>query len=311
MFTPDQKLPVNLCVTSRLVLGTAQLGMSYGIANKIGKPDVESARAIVETAWNAGICEYDTAQAYGDSEKVLGAVLSELKISDRVKVISKLDPKMDHRNDKNIFESVEMSMNRLGISRLHGILLHNEDHVNFLESGLEDTLERLLSTGIVEKIGVSVYSPEKAMRALSSDVVDMVQVPANIFDQRFEKAGVFACAAAKGKRVYVRSVFLQGLLLMKPEEIPESMNRARKSVDIISRMSDELGVSRQEMALGYVKLKYPSARVLFGAETSEQVKENCISWAKEMPESFLTKAEAAFGDIDEEIISPNLWHRES
>lgn len=65
---------------NRLVLGTAQLGMSYGIANKTGLPDLATATAIVQTAWESGICEFDTAQAYGKSEQVLSQALSELGV---------------------------------------------------------------------------------------------------------------------------------------------------------------------------------------------------------------------------------------
>ena len=81
--------------TKRLVLGTAQLGMSYGIANSMGQPDQDVANAIVREAWDSGICKFDTAQAYGDSERVLGAALNVLGVVSVAKVISKLDPRLD------------------------------------------------------------------------------------------------------------------------------------------------------------------------------------------------------------------------
>jgi len=55
---------------SHLVLGTAQLGLPYGIANQTGQPDQVVATAIIREAWNQGIREFDTAQGYGDSEQV-------------------------------------------------------------------------------------------------------------------------------------------------------------------------------------------------------------------------------------------------
>ena len=145
------------------------------------------------------------------------------------------------------------------------------------------------------------------MKALSSDIVDMVQIPANMLDRRFEKAGVFDRAADLGKRVYIRSVFLQGLLLMEPGDIPESMNYVKTIIEAVIRMSHDLGMPRSDLALGYVKLKYPAANVVFGAETANQVSANCLTWLKDLPESFLTIADDAFGSIDEAVINPALW----
>ena len=69
-----------MCNINRLVLGTAQLGTNYGIANRMGKPDFDTAEAIIKTTWDAGIREFDTAQGYGDSEQVLGEVFQKYPV---------------------------------------------------------------------------------------------------------------------------------------------------------------------------------------------------------------------------------------
>lgn len=297
----------NSATMARLVFGTVQLGMPYGIANRTGRPSQQEVNKILQEAWKAGIREFDTAQAYGASERVLGSALKELGVTNEAKIISKLDPALDHLDDGVVIDAVQKSLNRIGVPRLYGIMLHGEQDLGSLSMGLADTLRRLVTTGLVEHVGVSVYSPEKAIEALDSDVIDMVQVPANILDRRFERAGVFRHAQESGKAVYVRSVFLQGLLLMETEDLPNELSHARPILDTFLRMATELGMMRHEMALGYVKNKYPNARILFGAETIDQVSANCAGWLAQIPSAVITKADKEFCDLDAEIIDPSRW----
>jgi len=202
--------------SKRLVLGTAQLGMKYGIANRTGQPDLKTAEQIIQTVWKNGICEFDTAQAYENSEEVLGHCLSELRITQDALVISKFHPCLDYLNWKQLSIALDKSLSRLHISRLAGIMLHKEEHLKLWEKGLKEIMFTFVKDGRVDRLGVSVYSPKKALEALQTDGIEMVQIPTNILDSRFRDAGVFDLAEQKGKEVYVRSIFLQGLLLMKP-----------------------------------------------------------------------------------------------
>ena len=153
--------------TARLVLGTAQLGMPYGIANSTGQPDFDTAVEIVKTAWEFGIREFDTAQAYGESETVLGKVFSSLGISNDVKVITKLDPGLEPHQEQKIKQAVNRSLERLQLPSLYGLLLHREGWVDNLNQGLEKTLAALVQDGVVNHLGVSLYTPAKALQVLA------------------------------------------------------------------------------------------------------------------------------------------------
>ena len=111
---------------SRLVLGTAQLGMDYGIANKSGRPNSAMAEEMVETAWENGIKIYDTAQGYGESEKALGKALNSLGLSSDANIITKLDPKLDLLDKDALEQAVRESLTRLEVPSLHGLMLHRE-----------------------------------------------------------------------------------------------------------------------------------------------------------------------------------------
>lgn len=290
-----------------LVLGTAQLGLSYGIANKAGQPDQAVATAIVREAWNQGIREFDTAQGYGDSEKVLGKALAELGFSKEARIISKFDPNLDHLNASDMSKALDESLESLGVSSLYGIMLHREEMLSLWNKGLSKILYDLVLSGRVHKVGISVYSPEKAIQSLNTEGIDMVQLPTNILDRRFERAGVFHLADEKRKTIYIRSVFLQGLLLMNPREIPEKMAFARPVLEKLDSLSRDSGLTRQEIALGYIKSEMPNAHVIFGAETPSQVRENMTVWQKETPKLLCNRVKTLFTNVDEQILNPVLW----
>ncbi|HLD47951.1 MAG TPA: aldo/keto reductase, partial [Desulfobaccales bacterium] len=292
---------------SRLVLGTAQLGMPYGIANSTGQPDFDTAVAIIKTAWECGIREFDTAQAYGESEAVLGKALSSLGIANDARIITKLDPKLDPRQGQDIKKAVHRSLERLQLSRLFGLMLHREEWLDDLDRGLESALQALVLDGSVQHLGVSLYTPAMALRALKSDIVDMIQVPANILDRRFADAGVVTLANEKRKQVYIRSVFLQGLLLMKPEDLPVNMGFAKATLSEIDNLCAQYKYSRQQLALLYIKCKYPQARTIVGAETLTQVEQNINIWINNHISTSEIKASDSWSVVDERIINPSLW----
>lgn len=292
---------------SRLVLGTAQLGMAYGIANNTGQPDFETAVSIVKTAWEYGIREFDTAQAYGESETVLGRALSSLGISPEAKIITKLDPKLEPHQGQNIKRAIKRSLERLQIPSLYGLMLHREEWLDNLNNGLEKTLRALVLDGTVQHLGVSLYTPARAVQALESDLFDMIQVPANILDRRFADAGVFILANEKGKQTYIRSVFLQGLLLMKPEDLPSNMAFVKPILGKIDNLCAQYKYIRQKIALLYIKGKYPQARIIFGAETPTQLEQNLNIWKDNFTSIFEINEFDSLSIEDERIINPSLW----
>ncbi len=292
---------------SRLVLGTAQHGMHYGIANKTGRPAFHTVESMVAEAWNQGVREFDTAQAYGESESVLGRVLNSLGITRQARVISKLHPMLDHQDSNALGSALQQTLARLGQARLYGLMLHRENLLDLWDAGLSETLNAFVDNGLVEHIGVSVYTPQAAVRALERSDIDLVQMPSNILDRRFEKAGALREAQRCGKQVYVRSVFLQGLLLMSVDDLPESMQFAIPILERLEDFSRETGFSQKQLALGYVRSVYPAQKVVLGCETLQQVTDNLKLWSTELPAEIIAALRGEFKNIDEKIINPSLW----
>lgn len=196
--------------TNRLVLGTAQLGFAYGIANTAGQPNQPLATEIVGAALDGGIIEFDTAQGYGDSEKVLGASFEELGCANYVEVVSKVGTEL-LSNSVVLADSINCSLERLKINSLQSLLLHQEDSLRMWDKGLRETVYSCLNQGLIRSVGISVYDPEIALRALGTDGIDLVQIPSNLFDRRFERAGVFDFAQKLGKNSMLEVPFCKEL----------------------------------------------------------------------------------------------------
>lgn len=83
-------------------------------------------------------------------------------------------------------------------------------------------MAELQRQGLVGKVGVSVYAPEELALWLAQGYpLELVQLPANLLDQRFLRSGWLDRLQALGCEIHVRSLFLQGLLLMQPALRPD------------------------------------------------------------------------------------------
>jgi len=292
---------------SRLVLGTAQLGLPYGVANLTGQPDPVSAEAILHTAWEGGIRQFDTAQAYGNSEEILGRVIQNNHWQDEIKIITKLSPDIDTLSHKAVFASVKGSLNRLGIPSVHGLLLHRENLLQQWDDDIGNIMKALIDSQLVESVGVSVYSPAAAIRALHIEGITAIQIPSNVFDRRFEAAGFSGNDSPKDKQIYIRSVFLQGLIFFKPDELPVDMMFAHQTLNQYETLVQRYGLSKLALALGYAKRMYPRANIIVGAETSRQVDECLDAWQPVLPDYILHDVQELFMNVDRKLLNPALW----
>jgi len=108
---------------------------------------------------------------------------------------------------------------------------------------------------------------EQALEALHINEIEILQLPSNVLDRRFEKAGVFEIAENKKKEIYIRSIFLQGLLLMDLEDIPERMSFAKPVIRDFEKFCQRNHISRQDLAIGYFRTRMPQ-RITFWRRTS-------------------------------------------
>ncbi|MEW5801194.1 MAG: aldo/keto reductase [bacterium] len=307
----------------RLVLGTAQLGFPYGVANQKGQPSTEDACGIIQAAFGAGIRIFDTAQAYGESEAVLGRCFRSLGIESQVKVISKLHPDLNCHDPSCLFKSVLASISRLGVDSLYGLMLHRASLLSEWNKGLGQGLAELKKRHLLTFLGVSVYTPKEALDALAINEIDLIQAPFNIFDRRLIFAGVLDLAHQLRKQVFLRSIFLQGLILLPFEKLPKHLSFAREPLARLDAFCREHGLDRKEFAFDYAWQRTKDAPLVMGVESKEQIMENIHlaevaaqnRLARNAPEGNRNCLEGAIIDawdslelaISQKLINPSLW----
>ena len=290
-------------MTAKLCLGTVQFGMHYGIHNTLGRqPTEEEVFGILDAALDAGICMFDTASAYGTSEELLGRYGLAARGG---QIISKLHPAVEGER-RDVRNEIQRSLTRLSASRLYCYMLHRVEDLD--DVSVMDAMEDAKARGWTDKIGVSIYSPEDAMRAAEDPRIDVIQVPYNVLDQRLDDYGFFKRVKEKGKEVFARSTFLQGLLLMSPADAEAKVAGSGVYVERFQAMAAEDGFLPREAAMLYTLCHAGISYVVFGVDTSAQLRENTslVSRCRAFSATY-QKLHGAFRDIDVNILEPQRW----
>src|SRR3990170_3419142 len=180
---------------SRLTLGTAQLGMSYGVVNTARDIGMDDADAVLDAAWNAGITCFDTARVYGESEARIGMWMARRNDASPV-LVSKIPPLDGPDDTEAIEESFARSTAALGVDHIDGLLCHRASDLS--RPSVRASLESLLADGRIERFGVSVYSSEQLFSAIKIDTVGIVQLPLSLANPKLLHEGAVAAAAERG-----------------------------------------------------------------------------------------------------------------
>ena len=254
-----------------LGLGTAQWGLRYGVANVAGKTPSDEVDAIVRHARRLGIRLLDTAAQYGDAESVLGRC--DLAGFDVVtKTPSFRSVAISPRQVAELVCAFQDSLGRLGRSRVHGLLLHHADDL-LAQGGYElvAAMEALKSSGRVRCIGVSVYDGQQLDAVLKFFRPDIVQLPLSVLDQRLLRSGHIDRLKKAGIEIHVRSVFLQGLLLMSLADVPPYFDPIRSLLMAWHDAASAQGKTVGQAALAFVRDISGVDVVLVGVENRAQL----------------------------------------
>ncbi len=285
-----------------LILGTAQFGLPYGIANN-GKLDINQAQELLDLAYELGIRELDTASAYGTSEEVLGFCGM-----DRWSIITKV-PSMVNVKDRNITKettkAVNQSLERLKVNHLNAVLAHDyRDTIGERGRRFLDGIAPFLTSGQISKVGVSVYSPED-LDGLIQDAAQIVQAPLNVFDQRFTRPDVTSKLYDIGAEFHVRSVFLQGLLLMSKNTIPSCFDPWKAKFLLLEKCIHNSRLDPVAFCLGFPTNFSTVKRCVIGANSAEQLTDtvNAFKKYKKVDYSALD-----LGSNDCQLIDPRKWN---
>lgn len=284
----------------KLALGTAQFGQAYGVSNESGPTPPAEVGRILTLARDAGMDTVDTAPAYGDSEKALGRVGVR-----GWRIVSKIPGLPDGPVDGAgwVLEHIRQSLRDLNVDSMYAVLLHRPAdllgaHGNAVAAALMEAKEK----GLVEKYGYSIYEPGDLSALWETLRPELVQAPLNVLDQRLIQQGWISRLHRHGIELHVRSVFLQGLLLMRPPERPPYFAKWAQTWDQWDFLVNSSCGDAASLCLGFVKAQSLINRIIVGVETTSQLESILKAW-----ESCEPLDVSALASDDRYLIDPRLW----
>ncbi len=293
----------------RLSLGTAQLGMLYGIVSRREAPSEAHAVNLLEAAIDLGIDCLDTAAAYGLAEQRIGAFLTERALHDRVAVCTKLSslrdvPATDVAGE--VEQRLTLSLQRLCTNRIDSVLLHDAGDLSRHGEALVAALVAEQVRGRVVDIGVSVYSPHELAVLERHPELNVVQHPFNLLDRRLTDGDWPSRLARQGVKLQLRSVLLQGVLAAEPAQLPETLSFAKPVVKRLHALLAELGVTPLEIAVAFAAALEPD-RIVIAADSTRQLETLVAAAGNRVPPDLAALLEAEIGAVPGAIIDPRLW----
>lgn len=285
----------------KFALGTVQFGIPYGIANNNGQVSQEKANAILNYAKNVGIDTIDTAIAYGESEKCIGN-----SGVDGWNIITKLPeiPINCGNLEDWTREHVNNSLNNLGVKSISGLLLHRPAQLLELDkSDLWKILNDLKYEGVVKKIGFSIYSPDELNPLWNKFKPDLVQAPYNIIDRSLARTGWMQKLTNSSVEIHVRSIFLQGLLLMPLSSIPKKFKKWIQLFTLWDNWLTENNITRLQATISFALSDPRISRVIVGVDSLDQLMEIVST---ELDKSYAFPDNIFSSDID--LINPSQWN---
>jgi aryl-alcohol dehydrogenase-like predicted oxidoreductase len=278
--------------------------MDYGISNPSGRTPPDEVDSILTTAQARGISLLDTAPAYGESERVLGGYPLRERGFKVVTKTREFDPGAQGTAlARQLSAGLERSLSLLGLTRCYGLMFHHAadlagERGKILMAEARSAQDR----GLAEKIGVSVYTAGEIDAVMAAHRPDLVQLPLNVFDQRLIRSGHLKALKASGVEVHIRSVFLQGLLLMEPGALPSAMAHARPPLESFQSLASSLSLTPLQAALGFVLGLAEADIVLCGVNDSAQLLDICACALPLEAHRF-----GAMAQEDESLLNPSGW----
>ena len=286
---------------NKIVLGTAQLNSNYGLTNKKGGISIKDLKRIKKLSLKNGVVTVETAQAYKGSEEILGDVnFSKFNIISKIESIN--NKKLTNFKDF-INKSVKNSLTKLNLKKIYAFLFHNSDDL-FSKNGQKifKNLYELKKKGKIANIGVAVYNVCELKILDKHFDFDIVTIPFNILDKRFEKSNIVKKLKKKNVKFYARSIFLQGLLLMKVKELPIFFKKWKKIFKKLEDFSTKNKFSKLRLCLNHALNSKIIDKVIIGVDNFNHFHQ-IVSLCKKNNKIFLP----SFEKVDCRVINPQKW----
>ncbi|MFM7022522.1 MAG: aldo/keto reductase [Flavobacteriales bacterium] len=286
---------------SKIILGTVQLGLDYGI-NSSGKAPKEEALSILKEAREAGIGMLDTAHVYGNAIDIIGCYHEK---GNKFSIISKF--KIE--GDSDFTEQFKSDLRALNVSKIDALLFHNfQDYYKNGETHLKKLLV-LKEQQLLNKLGVSIYTNEEFEVAMCDKNIDLIQLPFNLLDNANLRGDILKKAKEQGKEIHVRSIFLQGLFFKQLDKVPAKLDPLKPYLAKLPKIAEDLGISVAELAFLYTLQHKGIDKILFGVDNLKQLQEN-IKIIHNLPSiDVVDKVNREIHLKETALLNPNNWKK--
>lgn len=285
----------------KIIIGTAQLGLNYGINNKNGTPTEQEAFAILDFAYNSGITTLDTAKAYGSALNTIG---NYHKVRPhKFNLISKF-----HTFQSPLYTVSTSDMLLAGVSQFECFLYHSFDDFEHANKTTIDILKKMKSESIIKHIGVSIYSNVQFKKAIDCEYINVIQFPYNLLDNNYQRGMLINEAKKANKKIHARSVFLQGLLFKDRNTLPIQLKPLLPYLLRLDKLCADNNQNLKQLALAYALYNKHIDNVIIGVDNLVQLMINFkhIQNLSKIPENVLTCIESIHV-LEQELLYPFNW----
>ena len=288
---------MNIINFNKIIIGTAQFGMPYGIANYKGKVSKVEVETILNFAYKVGINTIDTATGYGNSENIIGHHLKK-HVTQKWFIITKVSGSKD-----KLYDQLSQSIDKLGATP-SGVLAHSID--DYLGTIFCDKPGKIKKKFLIDKIGVSIYEEEDIDRVLAAKTPDIIQCPLNILDTRLYRNGILDKMKANGLEIHVRSVFLQGMFYLPDKILQQSFSDVLPTIRKLRTIAQNADLTLAELSLMWVCSLEQVDKVIIGVDNVEQLMDHIKTLNKNINTAIFEEA-LSIKYENENILNPSLW----
>jgi aryl-alcohol dehydrogenase-like predicted oxidoreductase/RimJ/RimL family protein N-acetyltransferase len=290
-------------IKNKLILGTVQMGLAYGVNNSNGQLSFENSCAILGKAYELGIHTLDTAEGYGNAHQVIGD-FHRLHPTIKFNVITKI-PHGALVDD--IEDRIKTYISDLRVDFLEVLMFHSFDSYKN-NQGIFEELKNLKKAGLIKNIGVSIYTNEHIETLLLDDAVTVVQMPFNLLDNESLRGVLMVKLKAKGKIIHSRSAFLQGLFFKDVLDSNSIVKKLKTELKCINDIAEEANLSMSNLALSYCLQQKNIDNILIGVDSVDQLLENYKALNCIIDQEKVDKINAIRVE-DSDLLNPSLWKK--
>ncbi len=285
----------------KLILGTVQMGLDYGINNGLGKISLEESHQILLRAHVYGITTLDTAEVYGNAHKVIGEFHKN-----NPNHIFNIVTKVPHSIEADSIENkINQYIEDLEVKSLDVLMFHSFDSFKNNLDSIENLLE-LKYKGLIKHLGVSLYTNEQMEYLLDKDYISVVQLPFNLLDNYSVRGVLLEELKLKGKIIHTRSAFLQGLFFKKTSDENKIVQKLQSELEILNQIVLQSNCSMEELALSYCLFQKNIDNVIIGVDSEAHLNTNMKAYTYKIEEETIQKINS-IKTKDFDLLNPSLW----